>query len=96
MTTEEVLKLATLARIELEESEVESLTREFESIITYVSEVQGAVTVSNEEVKNKAEFPIRNILREDDNAHEGGIYTNAILKGAPHTEGEYIRVKKIL
>ena len=35
-------------------------------------------------------------MREDDNPHAGGIYTEAVLNEAPEREGDYIKVKKIL
>jgi aspartyl-tRNA(Asn)/glutamyl-tRNA(Gln) amidotransferase subunit C len=95
MNKEEVLKLANLARIEIADSEAENLTREFEAIINYVGEVMNAASAGNSEPLSE-NHPVRNIMREDAETHEGGKYTEEILKGAPSREGEYVKVKKIL
>ncbi len=95
MNKEEVLKLAKLARIEIADSEAESLTHEFESIIKYVSEVKEVHTTNSSQPTTES-HPIRNVLRDDENAHESGIYTEALLEGAPKRDGNYISVKKIL
>ena len=39
-TTEEVKKLAALARITVEDAELETFTREFDAILTYVSQLE--------------------------------------------------------
>ena len=39
---------------------------------------------------------MRNVMREDANPHESGIYTEKMLEQAPAREGNYIKVKKIL
>ncbi|MDO8561924.1 MAG: Asp-tRNA(Asn)/Glu-tRNA(Gln) amidotransferase subunit GatC [bacterium] len=38
----------------------------------------------------------RNVLREDENPHEGGIYTEALMKAAPARVGNRIAVKQVL
>ena len=35
-------------------------------------------------------------MRGDDNAHEGGIYTEALLEAAPTREGNRIAVKQVI
>ena len=94
MNKDEVLKLATLARVEIAPAEAESLSHEFDTILSYVGEVKAVGAEMKPQTKENT--PLRNILREDENAHESGIYTEAILKGAPSREGQYIKVKKIL
>ena len=94
MNKEEVLKWAKLARIEIGEEEAESLSHEFDSILSYVSEVKD---ISAGSFKLEASsFPIQNVMREDNDAHESGLYTEKILEQAPAREGNYIKVKKIL
>lgn len=94
MNKEEVLKWATLARIEIGDDEAESLSHEFEAILNYVGEVKG---VSSDSFKLVADsLPIRNVMRGDGEPHEAGEYTNKILNQAPAREGNYIKVKKIL
>ena len=94
MNKDKVLDLAKLARIELGNDEAESLSHEFDSILAYVGEVKGVPAIS---YKLSADsFPVRNVMREDTNPHESGIYTEKILAQAPAREGDYLKVKKIL
>ena len=97
MDKEKVLKLAQLARVGISEEEAETLSSEFGTILDYVGEVKKLVgDVSVEATHFKSDFAHRNILREDADAHESGIYTKEILKNTPQSEGEYLKVKKIL
>lgn len=92
MDAKKVLDLAKLARIEIGNDEAESLSHEFDAILGYVGEVK-RVTYNQQPTTNNI---IRNVLREDTNPHESGIYTEKILTQAPAREGDYIKVKKIL
>jgi aspartyl/glutamyl-tRNA(Asn/Gln) amidotransferase C subunit len=94
MNKEEVLKHSKLSRIHLENEEAESLSQEIEAILGYVGEIKKAHdnTSSTERVMPA----IKNVLRQDNNPHETGVYTEVILEGAPAREGDYIKVKKIL
>lgn len=92
MNKEEVLRLAKLSRIDISSAEAESLSHEFDSILKYVGEIKNA----NTNTKDAALSSVRNVLRDDDNAHESGLYTKAMLSEAPKTEGDYVKVKKIL
>jgi aspartyl/glutamyl-tRNA(Asn/Gln) amidotransferase C subunit len=96
MNKAEVLKLATLARIEISDAEAESLSHEFEQILNYVGEVKKVSGVGGVEEKRMEDFVLRNVMRADENPHESGKFTEAILKEAPAREGDYIKVKKIL
>lgn len=106
MNKEKVLDLAKLARIKIGDEEAESLSHEFDVILKYVGEIKDAGfkiqdSRLNEEVgqvgfKNKTEFPLINIMREDLSPHESGIYTEKILEQAPVRDSVYIKVKKIL
>lgn len=94
MNKEEVLKLAKLARIEIEESEAESLAHEFDAILNYVSEIKNA-KVENSDISLES-ASLKNMMREDANPHESGIYTEALLAEAPSSTNGYVKVKKIL
>jgi len=96
MNKEEVLKLATLARIEISDAEAESLSHEFEGILKYVGEVKSASPASHEATQDKHDYALKNVMRADENPHESGIFTEAILKEAPSKQGEFIKVKKII
>ncbi len=95
MNSAEVLKLAKLARIEIQPTEAESLSHEFDAILKYVSDVK---EVAHAEVATPryGEITPINAMREDNTPHESGIYTEKLLNEAPERKENYIKVKKIL
>lgn len=94
MNKEEVLKLAKLARIEVTDAEAESLTKEIDSILNYVSEIKSVSTEHQQPTTN--DFALKNVFREDKEPHTSGAYTEVLLNQAPSREGSYFKVKKIL
>lgn len=92
ISPEEVDKLAVLSRLELSPSEKASFATEIDSILGYV----GQITQIEAKGGEKKMPTLRNVFRPDDHAHESGIYTEAILKEAPRSEDNYIKVKKII
>jgi len=83
----DVEKLAKLARISITDEEKAQFGKEIESILGYVSEIQrigkhGERTIS-----------IKNVMREDIQVTTD---PKNLLESAPHTEGDFIAVKKIL
>jgi len=92
MEIKDIQKLAKLSRIEISEVEQKELLKDMESILGYVNEIQEVVT--EEKINEAPEH--RNVMREDCDPHESGEYSKDILKEAPDTEGEYVKVKQIL
>ena len=96
MDKEKVLNLAKLARIEMGEAEAEKLSREFDAILGYVSEVK-SMPMANDRHQNILEnVGVLNVMREDGEPHESGLYTEELLALAPQREGGHIKVKKML
>lgn len=93
MKQEDVIGLATLARIELSVPEIESFTPEMSAILDYVSAVQD---MAGSGVLEPKVGPRHNIYREDIVTNEPDQYTEALLAEMPQTEGRYMVVKKIL
>ncbi|OGD68690.1 hypothetical protein A2996_02990 [Candidatus Campbellbacteria bacterium RIFCSPLOWO2_01_FULL_34_15] len=92
MDIKDIEKLALLARIELSEEEKQKMVKEMDSILVFIDQIQKAdVNITEREAGE-----VRNIMREDGEPHESGIYTEDILKEAPKTRGDYVEVKKIL
>ena len=88
----DVKKYAQLARIRLSNEETEELKNDIDAILSYFREIQ---EVSSEDsILNIGDHI--NIMRDDTSPHESGIYTEVLLAGVPKSEGDYIRVKKIL
>jgi aspartyl-tRNA(Asn)/glutamyl-tRNA(Gln) amidotransferase subunit C len=97
LTREDVNNLANLARIALSEEEKDKLQKDMESILGYVSELQKAPTSAEGSGVAKPEnYYLRNVIREDDGAFEGGLNTETILSQAPKRKGDYLVTKKIL
>ncbi len=94
ITSEDIAKLAHLARIDVPENEVEKLAKDMSGILEYVSEVSTAVKELGDEAPVVGEW--HNVFRADEPAHEPGEYSKEILANAPATEGGYLKVKKIL
>ncbi len=92
ITIEEVQKLATLSQLKLSSEEIENLRGDFESILGYVAELSTLTQTAPALLK----ADVRNVMREDSEAHEKGVYTDILLDEVPEREGNYIQVKKIL
>ncbi len=88
----DVEKLANLSRIDISEEEKMIFIKDLDAILGYVSDIQKIATT---EVKPQA-GKLRNIMREDENPHSSGEFTQSIMKEAPDTKGGYLKVKKIL
>lgn len=91
ITREEVKKLADLARLKMSDDELDTLTTNFESILGYVSELKNAPVA---EVAD--DHKLINVLREDGEAHEPGLYTPDLVKAFSKARENYLSVKPIL
>ena len=95
ISDKDIEKLGDLARIKLSEEEKETLKIDIEAILGYVSQIKEVSSDIERDMSGKNETLI-NVMREDENPHESGLYTEKILENAPEREGDYIKVKKIL
>jgi aspartyl-tRNA(Asn)/glutamyl-tRNA(Gln) amidotransferase subunit C len=91
-TTEEVKKLAALARIRVEDAELEKFTKEFDSILAYVGQLEKLELPSGSESKPA----LRNVMREDAEPHTPGAHTEKIVEQFPAREGDALSVKQII
>ncbi len=98
-TTEEVKKLAALARIRVKDAGLEKFTKEFDAILAYIGQLE------NLDIPRglKEEKPhVRNIMREDGLPHSPGAYTEKLTEQFPARlpaqagEGVYLEVKQII
>ncbi|HET8574736.1 MAG TPA: Asp-tRNA(Asn)/Glu-tRNA(Gln) amidotransferase subunit GatC [Candidatus Paceibacterota bacterium] len=92
MNIKEIEKLAELSKIDLSEEEKQSLLKEIDSILSYVSDVQKVAGEKTVPIPG----PHFNILREDSDPYPPEMFTKAILENAPHTKDGFVKVKKIL
>ncbi|MCE9541607.1 aspartyl/glutamyl-tRNA amidotransferase subunit C [Candidatus Kaiserbacteria bacterium] len=87
----DIKALAKLARLEVSDAEVAKLETEVPGILAFVETIQ-KVQVS----VVATEDSLRNVVRPDDNAYEGGKYTEILLNAAPAREGNRIAVKQVI
>lgn len=93
VTPEEVKKLAALARVKVAEDALPKFVKEFEAILAYVGQLEKLELPS----ASAATAPkLRNVMRDDANPHEGGIYTEKLVAQFPDKEGSALRVKQII
>jgi len=96
ISREDIVKLANLSRLKLSEEEILRMQGEMTAILTYVDKLK---TVTGSE-SGPVMSVNRNVLRPDENPHEGGVFTDDLISLAPRSEitedGKYIKVKKIL
>ena len=91
-TTEEVKKLAALARIRVEGSELEKFTSEFDAILKYVGQLERLELPSAGSEKPA----LRNVMREDGEPHARGTYTEKLVAQVPASENNALSVKQII
>lgn len=92
-STDDVKKLATLARLKVSDEELPKFAAEFESILAYVGQIN-ALQIP-ESVKG-AKPVLKNVMREDGVPHEMGLYTNKLVEQFPESDDNYLVVKKIV
>jgi len=93
MEIKDIEKLAKLARIELTEEEKKTYLKEIGEILGYVDQIKAVVAKTGKERKLG---DLRNVMREDVDKNQGGLYTDDLVKEFPRKEGNYLKVKKIL
>jgi aspartyl/glutamyl-tRNA(Asn/Gln) amidotransferase C subunit len=84
-------KLCQLSRIEIPDEEKETLRKDMDSILGYVSEIKNlsAQTGAHGEM-------LTNVMREDGEADEAGKYTADIVAEMPRSKKNFLLVKKII
>ena len=91
MSDIDIKALASLARLEVSDAELERLEREIPGILQFVDTIQ-KVDASVAPLSPT----LRNVTRADENPHESGIYTETLLAAAPAREGNRIVVKQVI
>lgn len=91
-TTEEVKKLAALARIKIDDAQLEKFTSEFDAILAYVGQLEKLDLPKGGEVKPA----LRNVMRQDGDPHTVGSFTEKIAAQFPAREGDALAVKQVI
>lgn len=93
LTRDDILKLARLARIDLDDSEVDEFSGELTAILHYVEQL-GAVDVSGLEPTSQVTGLI-NVMRSDV-VQDYGYDPKDLLKNVPNVQEEQIKVKRMI
>lgn len=93
MTKEEILRLANLSRLKMDDGEAEAFRGEISSILEYVSQIDTLVADGD---LLKTPGPVRNVFRDDIVTNEPGQYRDDLIDAFPRRRGDYLEVQKIL
>lgn len=107
ITTSDIEKLASLARMDISEEEKASFAKEIDSILGYVEQLNtvsahstGSASASTTGAAGTVNTPVaplhRNQLRDDVSDAELNPASELLVKAAPQSEGDLVKVKKIL
>ncbi len=91
VSKKDIKNLAILSRLSLTCDEEDTFTSEIDSILGYVGQINTLSQQTDEVIHTHT-----NILRDDVVTNESFEYKNALLALAPKSEGDYIKVKKII
>ena len=94
ITRDEVAHLAGLARIQLDDAELDRLGRELPQILEAVATVSQALEAAGEVTPMSHPTPLANVFREDE--VQPCLAPEAALGGAPASEQQRFLVPKIL
>jgi aspartyl/glutamyl-tRNA(Asn/Gln) amidotransferase C subunit len=86
----DIRALASLARLDISGEESASLEKDMRAILGFVREVQ---EVGGEGEERPA---LQNVMREDANPHESGLYTESLLAAAPAVKDGRVVVKQVV
>jgi aspartyl-tRNA(Asn)/glutamyl-tRNA(Gln) amidotransferase subunit C len=93
LTHDDVLKLASLAKLELQADELERYRDELDAVLMYVEQLTNVDTSDLEPTHQVT--GLRNVMRKDE-IKDYGISNEALLQNLPNREGNLIKVKRVL
>lgn len=91
LTVDQVLKVATLARLELPEADLAHLSPQISAILDYVELLQKLDTAGVEPMAHP--LPVQNVFREDEPAPS--LSVDEALRNAPNRSGDYFGVPAV-
>jgi aspartyl-tRNA(Asn)/glutamyl-tRNA(Gln) amidotransferase subunit C len=92
LSREEVLHIARLARLGINEAEVEKFREQLSNILENFEALKKVDTTNVPPTAQSID--LQNVMREDEVA--SSFPAEDILANAPHREGEFFRVKAVL
>lgn len=91
--SEDVRKLAALARLSIPEAKLAAFAKEFDAILAYVGQLEALELPTSLENEHP---PLGNVMREDSASHEPGAYTEKLAAQFPERAGDALSVKQIV
>ena len=92
ITNEQIKKIASLARIKIEENQIEKYQKDLSDILNMIEQLSEVNTENVSEMTSPHEMNLR--FRED--IVNDGNYADKILSNAPDTEEGYFNVPKVV
>jgi len=92
VTKQEVEKIAQLAHLEFNESEIENLTKDMNQILHHMDKLNELDTSNVEPLSHPIE--VKNVFREDE--LKASIKREEALKNAPDKDEEFFKVPKVI
>ena len=92
ISSDEVKKVARLARLELNESEIEQHAEQLEKILEYIKQLEKINTENIPETTRAIE--VTNVLRKDEKKDYANV--EEIIDLAPSRENKFFKVPKII
>ena len=92
LTADDVRKVAHLARLELSDAEVETMTRQLAAIVDYVDQLKQVPTDGVEPLAHALD--VANVFRGDEPAPS--LPVDEALANAPQRKGDFYRVPAVL
>lgn len=92
LTREEVKHVARLARLELDDAQLDRVTKQLDAILEYVAQIEA---LSTDDVEPMAHpIALRNVLRED--ALKPSLPREEALRNAPKQRQGFFEVPRII
>jgi aspartyl/glutamyl-tRNA(Asn/Gln) amidotransferase C subunit len=95
MQLDDIKKLASMARVDMDEAEMLEIAHSFDPILSYVGQIQ-EVSGSIDEGRTSIDALPFNIVRDDVVTNTPGEYTEKILAQMPDSHDGFLKVKQIL
>ena len=92
LSVDDVRWVAHLARLELSQDELATITPQLQAIVAYVDQLRQVNTEGVEPLAHP--LPVQNVFRADEPAPS--LPVEAALANAPARQGEYYRVPAVL
>ncbi|MDF1752929.1 MAG: Asp-tRNA(Asn)/Glu-tRNA(Gln) amidotransferase subunit GatC [Verrucomicrobiales bacterium] len=90
----DILKVANLARLELTDAEIEEYGGQLDQILKHIEQLNAIDVEGIEPTAHAA--PVFDVYREDEEQPDRTLSQEAVLKNAPATAHEQIKMPKVI